>query len=69
MLGDDLFVIPDATRDPRFAANALVTGAPHIRFYAGAPLVGDDGVPLGALCVIDTQPRAKAITHLNVALA
>ncbi|WP_188065323.1 sensor histidine kinase [Sphingobium sp. KCTC 72723] len=58
MLGDDLFVIPDATRDPRFAANALVTGAPHIRFYAGAPLVGDDGVPLGALCVIDTQPRA-----------
>ena len=58
MLGDDLFVIPDATRDPRFADNALVTGAPYIRFYAGAPLIDDDGVPLGALCIIDTSPRA-----------
>ncbi|KQN04450.1 histidine kinase [Sphingobium sp. Leaf26] len=57
MLGGDIFLVPDATRDPRFANNALVTGAPHIRFYAGAPLVGSDGEPLGALCVIDTVPR------------
>ncbi|WP_420145331.1 sensor histidine kinase [Sphingobium sp.] len=57
MLGEDIFLVPDATRDPRFVDNGLVTGAPHIRFYAGAPLVGADGDPLGALCVIDTVPR------------
>ncbi|SEI97942.1 PAS domain S-box-containing protein [Sphingobium sp. AP50] len=58
MLGDAIFVVPDATQDPRFADNGLVTGAPHIRFYAGAPLTDADGEPLGALCIIDTQPRA-----------
>ena len=58
MLGSDIMVVPDATTDPRFADNALVTGAPGIRFYAGAPLVSDDGVPLGSLCVIDVAPRA-----------
>lgn len=58
MLGTDIFVVSDAREDPCFADNALVTGAPHIRFYAGAPLIGGDGVPLGALCVIDIAPRA-----------
>ncbi|RDE06148.1 PAS domain S-box protein [Sphingomonas aracearum] len=57
MLGTGIMEVPDATRDPRFAENELVTGEPFIRFYAGAPLVADDGTPLGALCVIDRQPR------------
>lgn len=57
MLGNDILIVPDATRDPRFADNPLVTGDPYIRFYAGAPLINDDGVPLGSLCVIDRLPR------------
>ncbi len=58
MLGPGIMIIPDAAEDPRFAANALVTGDPHIRFYAGAPLTSPEGVPLGSLCVIDRLPRA-----------
>lgn len=57
MIGDGIMVVPDATVDPRFAANPLVTGAPGIRFYAGAPIIASDGTPLGSLCVIDDRPR------------
>lgn len=58
MLEGDIFEISDASRDPRFADNPLVTGAPGIRFYAGAALTSADGIPLGAVCVIDLVPRA-----------
>lgn len=50
-------IVEDARRDRRFAHNPLVTGDPHIRFYAGFPLVSSEGHPLGALCVIDMEPR------------
>jgi GAF domain-containing protein len=65
MLGDDVMVVPDATQDPRFADNALVTGAENIRFYAGAPLVTEDGVPLGSLCVIDAVPHPQGLSDLQ----
>jgi len=53
----DLLVIPDLAADPRTRGNPLVTGAPGIRFYAGAPLRDEDGRTLGTLCVIDEVPR------------
>ncbi len=57
MLQPRLTIVPDLTEDPRFTRNPLVTGEPHLRFYAGAVLRTGDGVPLGALCVLDHVPR------------
>jgi diguanylate cyclase (GGDEF)-like protein/PAS domain S-box-containing protein len=52
-----VLLVPDATADPRFAGNPLVTGEPHLRFYAGAPLVSAGGHVLGTLCVLDVVAR------------
>jgi diguanylate cyclase (GGDEF)-like protein len=58
ILADDIFLINDALADPRFADNPLVTGEPHIRFYAGCPLRTAGGHKIGTLCIIDNEPRA-----------
>jgi PAS domain S-box-containing protein len=58
--GNDIYEVPNAQENELFANNPLVTGAPDIRFYAGAPLINPEGYKLGTLCVIDTIPR-----HLN----
>lgn len=65
MLGEDIFEIRDATLDARFADNPLVTETGGLRFYAGSPLVSSEGVPLGALCIIDTKPRPDGLTSLQ----
>ena len=76
----DLFIVPDATKDERFVNNTLVTGPPNICFYAGTPLISPDGAAIGALCVIDHEPRVltplqekglrilgrQVITHLEL---
>ena len=54
-------IISDALKDHRFAGNELVTGAPHIRFYAGFPLINPEGFPLGTLCAIDQKPRKLSV--------
>jgi len=53
-------------RDPRFADNPAVAGAPHFRYYAGAPIVDDQGFALGSLCVIDTRPRTLAPAQVQI---
>ncbi len=69
---DNLFIIPDATKDPRFKDNPLTTNNPYVLFYAGAPLKTKDGYAIGTLCVIDNKPR-KSLSedqkHSLIALA
>jgi diguanylate cyclase (GGDEF)-like protein len=57
ILGDDIFMISDASLDDRFYDNPLVTNEPRIRFYAGVPLVISQGIKIGTLCLIDREPR------------
>ena len=57
ILDDGILLVPDAASDERFDDNPLVTGEPHIRFYAGCPLKAPDGSRVGTLCIIDRAPR------------
>ncbi|MCU8392701.1 sensor domain-containing diguanylate cyclase [Vibrio vulnificus] len=57
ILGADTLIVEDASQDARFADNPLVAGEPHIRFYAGVPLMFEHSSCLGTLCIIDTKPR------------
>lgn len=65
LLEQDRLVVPDADEDPRFACNPLVTASNGLKFYAGVLLKGDDGLPLGTLCVLDTRPRPEGLTSLQ----
>ena len=68
ILQDDVFVINDASTDPRFSDNPLVTCAPNIRFYAGAPLKLSSGYNVGTLCIIDSNPKVldpEEMDHLK----
>jgi len=63
---EQVFQVCDAAGDPRFAGNTFVIWAPHIRFYAGVPLRIADGQPVGALCVVDRQPRQLTPDEVNL---
>lgn len=54
---DELMIVPDAREDSRFSENAMVIHSPHIRFYAGVPLITHDGLNMGSLCVMAKEPR------------
>lgn len=65
MLRQDRLEVADAKDDPRFADSPLVLGEPHVRFYAGQPLISEEGLPLGALAIADTKPRPDGLTELQ----
>ncbi|MDO1447906.1 ATP-binding protein [Rhodocytophaga aerolata] len=65
IMGSDILEIPDLQQDKRFATNPSVTTYPHIRFYAGAPLITPDGYALGTLCILDTKPHTLHAEQRN----
>ena len=65
ILEQELLVVPDATQDPRFNCNPLVTGPPHLRFYAGALLRTEAGHALGTVCVLDFAPRSLSDVQIE----
>ncbi|RYY76999.1 MAG: PAS domain S-box protein [Gammaproteobacteria bacterium] len=64
LMPSDILVVEDATKDKRFADNELVVNSPYIRFYAGVPLVNEEGFALGTLCVVDYRPRVLSNAQL-----
>ncbi|MFN2349064.1 MAG: diguanylate cyclase [Thioalkalivibrio sp.] len=66
ILQKGLFVVPDTTLDERFQNNPLVTGEPYLRFYAGALLETEQGLPLGTVCVLDYKPRQLTEAQADV---
>ena len=57
LVEDEILVIPDTYKDDRFRDNPMVVGDPHIRFYAGVPIMSADGARVGVFCIKDTEPR------------
>lgn len=62
---NDVFVIPDARNDIRFHDNPIVAGQPNVVFYAGVPLINEEGFPLGTICVIDHKPKILSPAQIN----
>ena len=62
LLGDDVLVLADATKDERFFYNPFVTGEFNIRFYAGAPIFSTEGYKLGTICLYDTKPKKLSVS-------
>ncbi|ARU90788.1 sensor domain-containing diguanylate cyclase [Pseudomonas sp. M30-35] len=62
----EMFVVSDAHSDPRFRDNELVTGNPYVRFYAGQPLFSEEGLALGTLCLIDSQPKKLSPSEMQL---
>lgn len=62
---ENVFIVQDARKDERFHDNPIVTGDPNVIFYAGVPLVGEEGLPLGTLCVIDNKPNLLSKSQIR----
>jgi diguanylate cyclase (GGDEF)-like protein len=66
ILEHEPLVVSDASKDPRFCRNPMVTGEDHVRFYVGVPLYSVDRMPIGTLCVIDREPRELGAEELDM---
>lgn len=69
ILSDSLLIIEDATKDPRFSSSPLVTEKPFVKFYAGAPLITDDKLVIGSLCILDYKPRTLSPAQQSALMA